>query len=245
METSKNKTMGLVNFVQVVGGPEFAIVIDSYFSSIARTSVELSVFNGELQSILFTHGIDENSEDRIRQIVRKMSRLCDDVNFGILNRWTDSLDEAREIVANHLTQNLSKDILNTFLRHKEGEIEPFSPESVSLCEQVLQKLRIGEKPPRLPFQPMPVEYASWLIVDHMLYQLRGSCSEDAQTADTVEKCFNDKCAIPKKALVGCSNYLLDQFLSEKASAKKYGRTEQYEMLLRDRELYALEDAEAQ
>ncbi len=245
METNKNGRDVLVNFVQAVVAPNVRVVNDPYFSSIARTSVALNILNSEIQSVLFAQKIDESTENRTWAIFNKMTALCNDVTFGLLKRWTASLTEAREIVSNYLMQNLSRDMVDVFRRHKNGSLEPFSPESICLCEEVLDKMRIGGQPPRPLNQTMSIEYATWLVVDHMFYQLRGSCPEDARTAEIVEKCFDSKSAIPEEALVSCSNFLLDQFLSEEASAKKYGLTEQRETLKRVNESDALKASEVE
>lgn len=219
---------GLENFVQHTGVTRQEIVTDPYFSILARASVEIGILNSKLQSLLFVSEIGPDSDNETHRLFSEISTISANVSFGFVERWTTSLDEARTIVGNALLESLNTEMLNLYKLQLEGELENGCEELAVLSLAVFDWLKEGHETTTIFNKPMTLSYAKWLVIDHTLYQMRGA--DFREEASEIEKWLVGDVPKPSTPIIYACNYLLDQFISEDASAKKYDQVEELEAI---------------
>jgi hypothetical protein len=191
-----------------------------HYGKLLQTVGEIDSTTLNIRQQLESSDFDSVNESEISTLAAKLLRLGSEASLSMLRNWTSKLDEARSIVKADLLMNLPSHILPLFESELMGNCFPGHPDSIKLSGAIIDILKKGFEKSLNPFS-MTLKQARWVVIEHTFYQMRGSCPEDGEMADTLEKSLEAGTSVPEKALLYASCFLIDQFISSEGLNKKY------------------------
>ena len=166
-----------------------------------------------------------DTDGEIRAIFEKVDTQIKLGRGEYPRRWTSRLERSRDLIRDTLIKELDQEYVDLLKLHLQAKLEPWSNEIIRLSATVFDWLSKGYEQSEDVSIPLTLGIAKWMIIEHTLYQLRGSDLEGEQAADEVERALNEQISISADGALFISNFMLDQLSTQEMVTKKYGLEE--------------------